>query len=201
MALSQRERQQVMILAIILALGGAAAFWFYWRQPKLAEEQALRQRVDSLQAMVDSARQDLARGTVEDLRRRVADYEGGLSLMRRLVPSGAEVPSLIDDVASRARLRGVEIGQIQPQNPEPTMPFEVQRYRFSVFGHFDQIGEFLADIASLPRIIVPYNLQISQANVTAQQAYADTSGALLEAVFQLRTFVKPQTAGDTLGLQ
>ncbi len=201
MALSQRERQQLMILAIILALGGAAAFWFYWRQPKLAEEQALRQRVDSLHALVDSARKDLARGTVEDLRRRVADYERGLSLMRRLVPSGAEVPSLIDDVASRARLRGVHIGQIQPQNPEFAVPFQVQRYRFSVFGHYDQVGEFLADIATLQRIMVPYDLQLTPASVTAQQAYADTSGALLEARFQLRTFVKAQTAGDSVDAQ
>ncbi len=147
---------------------------------------------------MDSARQDLARGTVEDLRRRVADYEGGLSLMRQLVPSGAEVPSLIDDVASRARLRGVEIGQINPQPVTPDIPFQVQRYRFNVFGHFDQIGEFLADIASLQRIMVPYNVAINPASSTAQQAYADTSGALLEAQFQLRTFVKPQAPGDSI---
>jgi type IV pilus assembly protein PilO len=198
MALSSRERQQLLALAIILALGAAAAFWFYWRQPKLEEVQTLQRQVDSLRAMVDSARQDLARGTVEDLRRRVADYEGGLSLMRQLVPSGAEVPSLIDDVASRARLRGVEIGQINPQPVTPDIPFQVQRYRFNVFGHFDQIGEFLADIASLQRIMVPYNVAINPASSTAQQAYADTSGALLEAQFQLRTFVKPQAPGDSI---
>ncbi len=198
MALSQRERQQLLALAIILALGGAAAFWFYWREPKLQEAQELQRQVDSLRAMVDSARQDLARGTVEDLRRRVTDYEAGLSLMRELVPSGAEVPSLIDDVASRARRRGVEIGQIQPQPPEPTVPFEIRRYRFAVYGHYDQIGEFLADIASLQRIMVPYNISVNPASQTAQQAYADTSGALLEAQFQLRTFVKPQARGDSL---
>lgn len=198
MALSSRERQQLLALAIILALGGAAAFWFYWRQPKLEEGQNLQRQVDSLRAMVDSARQDLARGTVEDLRRRVTDYEGGLSLMRQLVPSGAEVPSLIDDVASRARLRGIEIGQINPQPVEGGVPFQVQRYRFTVFGHYDQVGEFLADIASLQRIMVPYNLAINPASAAAQQAYADTSGALLEAQFQLRTFVKPQAAGDSI---
>lgn len=198
MALSPRERQQVLALAIILALGAAAAFWFYWRQPKLEEGQNLQRQVDSLRAMVDSAKQDLERGTVEDLRRRVVDYEGGLSLMRQLVPSGAEVPSLIDDVASRARLRGIDIGQINPQPVEGGAPFQVQRYRFNVFGHYDQIGEFLADIASLQRIMVPYNLAINPASTAAQQAYADTSGALLEAQFQLRTFVKPQALGDSI---
>lgn len=197
MALSPKERQQILGLAILLALAGAAAFWFYWRQPKIQEAQTLEVRIDSLRAMVDSARQDLARGTVEDLRRRVGDYEAGLTLMRRLVPSGAEVPSLIDDIAARARLRGVEIGNFSPQGGEAG-PFEIRRYRFSVFGHYDQVGEFLADIASLPRIMVPYDVALNPANATAQRAYADTSGALLEAQFMLRTFVKPQVPGDSL---
>jgi Tfp pilus assembly protein PilO len=78
-------------------------------------------------------------------------------------------------------------------------PFSSQRYRFTVFGHFDQVGEFLADVASLQRIMVPYSLDIGPAAVPAQQAYADTSGALLEVQFQLRTFVK-QAGGDTLGV-
>ncbi len=197
MALSQKEKQQLQGVAIIVAFAVAVIFWLYWRQPKLEEAAGIRNRVDSLQARVDSARSDLARGTVEDLRRRVADYEAGLSLMRRLVPSGAEVPSLIDDVAARARIRGIQIGQIDPQNIEGGAPFSSQRYRFTVFGHYDQVGEFLADVASLQRIMVPYSLDIGPAGVAAQQAYADTSGALLEVQFQLRTFVKP-AGGDLL---
>lgn len=199
MALSQKEKQQLQGVAIIVAFAVAVIFWLYWRQPKLEEAAGIRNRIDSLQARVDSARSDLARGTVEDLRRRVADYEAGLSLMRRLVPSGAEVPSLIDDVAARARIRGIQIGQIDPQSIEMGSPFSSQRYRFTVFGHFDQVGEFLADVASLQRIMVPYSLDIGPAAVPAQQAYADTSGALLEVQFQLRTFVK-QAGGDTLGV-
>jgi Tfp pilus assembly protein PilO len=60
----------------------------------------------------------------------------------------------------------------------------------SVIGHYDHIGAFLADVASLQRIIVPYELTVSVANAGAAKALGDTSGSLLEAKFQIRTYVK-----------
>ena len=197
MALSQKDRQQLMILLIIMAIGGGAAFWYLWRTPKVEAVAVLEVEIDSLNTVVDSARQDLARGTVESMERRVAEYESSLRLMRRLVPLENEVPTLIDDIASRASMRGVEMQELNPQSVEAAGLFDVYRYRLSVVGHYDQIGEFLADIASLPRIMVPYDLTLGIAPLTAQVAYGDTTGALLQAQFQLRTFVKPPAPGGS----
>lgn len=194
-----KERQQILGFAIFLAGAGAAAFWMYWRSPKEAELASIRLRADSLRARVDSARKDLAQGTVEALRQRVRDYEASLRLMRTLVPTGAEVPSLIDDVSARAKRRGVEIAEITPLNPEPGSPFETHRYRFAVIGHYDEIGEFLSDVASLRRIMVPFDVSITRASQTAVTTYADSSGALTQASFQLRTFVKSGAPADTSG--
>jgi Tfp pilus assembly protein PilO len=63
----------------------------------------------------------------------------------------------------------------------------------SVIGRYDEIGRFLADVASLQRIIVPYDLSLDQANMTSAKALGDTTGSLLEAKFQVRTFVKSTT--------
>ena len=70
----------------------------------------------------------------------------------------------------------------------------------SVIGHYDQIGMFLADVASLQRIIVPYDLSVAAANGNAAKAMGDTSGSMLEAKFQIRTYVKSSSAeGETSG--
>ncbi|MBI2536578.1 MAG: type 4a pilus biogenesis protein PilO [Gemmatimonadetes bacterium] len=198
MALDAKQRQQLLGFAIFLAVVAVVAFWMYWRAPKVAEMAGMRIRIDSLQARVDSARRDLASGTVEALRRRVRDFEASLGVMRTLVPTGAEVPSLIDDVSARAKRRGVEIAEITPMSPDPGRPFETHRYRFSVIGHYDEIGEFLADVASLRRIMVPLEVAVTRASQTAANTYRDTTGALAQATFQLRTFVKPGAA-DTVG--
>jgi type IV pilus assembly protein PilO len=155
---------------------------------------AMRDTIARLEASTDSAKRELARGTVEDLRKRLDTYRGSLALLRRLVPERNEVPNLLDDISSRGRIRGVTLSQVVPMPVEAgPVPFDTYRYNMSVIGRYDQIGQFLADVASLQRIIVPYDLTLDQANTVAAKALGDTTGALLEAKFQVRTFVKSPT--------
>lgn len=161
---------------------------------------AVQDSITSLQAETDSARQQLAQGTMDDLRRRLDTYRVSLELMRRLVPERSEVPNLLDAISTRAKIRGVTLSNVAPISvtPGPT-PFETQLYQLSVLGHFDRIGEFLADVASLERIIVPYDVRIFPANATAAKALGDSTGAMLEAKFQIRTYVKTANAEAASG--
>jgi type IV pilus assembly protein PilO len=152
---------------------------------------AVKDTMARLQAATDSAKRELARGTVEDLRKRLDTYRGSLALLRRLVPERNEVPNLLDDISSRGKIRGVTLSQVVPLPVEPgPAPFDTYKYNMSVIGHYDQIGAFLADVASLQRIIVPYDLTVAATNNAAAKALGDTSGSLLEAKFQVRTYVK-----------
>jgi type IV pilus assembly protein PilO len=176
-----------------LGLSGMAA-----RQEQVA---AVRDTIASLDAATDSAKKELARGTVEDLRKRLDTYRGSLALLRRLVPERNEVPNLLDDISTRGKIRGVTLSQVVPLPVEPgPVPFDTYKYNMSVIGHYDEIGQFLADVASLQRIIVPYDLSVAPAQSTAAKALNDTSGALLEAKFQVRTFVKSSSSeGEASG--
>ena len=162
---------------------------------------AIRDTIVSLEAATDSAKKELARGTVADVRKRLESYRGSLSLLRRLVPERNEVPNLLDDISTRSKIRGVTLSQVVPQPVEQgPAPFDTYKYNMSVIGRYDQIGQFMADVASLQRIIVPYDLTISVANSHAAQVRGDTTGALLEAKFQIRTYVKtPNPEGEASG--
>jgi type IV pilus assembly protein PilO len=162
---------------------------------------AIRDTIARLDAATDSAKKELARGTVEDLRKRLDTYRGSLALLRRLVPERNEVPNLLDDISSRSRIRGVTLSQVVPLPVEAgPAPFDTYKYNMSVIGHYDQIGQFLADVSSLQRIIVPYDLSVAKATATAAKALGDTNGSLLEAKFQVRTFVKsPSGEGEASG--
>jgi type IV pilus assembly protein PilO len=162
---------------------------------------AVQDTIARLQAATDSAKRELARGTVEDLRKRLETYRGSLSLLRRLVPERNEVPNLLDDISSRGKIRGVTLSQVVPLPVEPgPAPFDTYKYNMSVIGRYDQIGAFLADVASLQRIIVPYDLTVAATNNQAAKALGDTSGSLLEAKFQVRTFVKSSSSeGEASG--
>ena len=184
------QRGQIMALLILVALAGGYSFWTKVHKPQSAQITAASEQADSLERIVEAAKRDLANGSIEDLRRRVEEYNGSLELMRRLVPERNEVPTLIDDISTKAKTRGITLGKIQPLTPEPGTPFDTYRYRLEVYGHFDQIGEYLADVASLPRIVVPEEVTLSIASQAAQKQLGDTLGSLLLAEFSIRTFVK-----------
>jgi type IV pilus assembly protein PilO len=162
---------------------------------------AVRDTIGSLEAATDSAKKELARGTVADVRKRLESYRGSLSLLRRLVPERNEVPNLLDDISTRSKIRGVTLSQVVPQPVEPgPAPFDTYKYNMSVIGKYDQIGQFLADVASLQRIIVPYDLTVSAANSSSAKALGDSTGSLLEAKFQIRTYAKsPNSEGEASG--
>jgi len=186
----QDRQSQVMLLIIVAALAGGYFFWSRWHQPTAAKIASVKAEKDSLDIIIKEAKEDIKRESTDDLRRRVEEYRALLGVMRRLVPEKNEVPALIDDISTKAKVRGVTIGRLEPLTPETGSPFDTYRYRLEIIGHYDQLGEFLSDIASLPRIIVPQNLVLKPAQQQAQRALNDTLGSLLEAQFMIRTFVK-----------
>lgn len=158
------------------------------RRAAIAE---MRDSLTAMQAETDSVKALVASGRVEELRMRVESYRNSLELLRRFVPEQSEVPDLIDAINTRAKIRGVQMASF---NPDPVVsgpaPYDTYGYFVAVIGRYDQVGEFLTDIASLRRIIVPQDLRLAAAPASAGQVLGDTSRALLEARFNIRTFVK-----------
>ncbi|HEX9165748.1 MAG TPA: type 4a pilus biogenesis protein PilO [Gemmatimonadales bacterium] len=160
-------------------------------QDRQARVAALSDTAATLQASVDSAKREMARGSVEEIRRRSEEYKATLAVLRQFVPEQNEVPNLLDDISTRAKVRGVNLATVVPQLVEPgPAPFDTYRYDMSVIGRYDQIGQFLADVAGLRRIIVPQDVKLTAADLTKAKALGDTTKAMLEAKFTVRTFVK-----------
>jgi Tfp pilus assembly protein PilO len=170
---------------------GLSTFGMTGLKAKQDRAKALTDSLASVQASTDSAKRDLARGSVEDLKAKTEAYRVSLEALRQLVPDQNEVPGLIDAISTRAKVRGVHVASLAPQPVESgPAPFDTHRYKISVIGHYDQIGEFLTDVAGLKRIIVPIEVSMVAANPTSARALGDTSRSMLEARFVVKTFVK-----------
>lgn len=160
---------------------------------KQEQIKVVQDSINFLEAQTDSVKRDLARGTIEDLKQKIESYRGTLATLRQLVPDRNEVPNLLDDISTRAKIRGVNLAEVVPQAVSAgPAPFDTYAYHMSVVGRYDQIGEFLSDIASLRRIIVPYEVTVASAQAAQARALGDTTKAMLEAKFQIRTYVKGQ---------
>jgi Tfp pilus assembly protein PilO len=204
----QDKRGQLLLIFTIVALGilyftfAGATFVGVNGIGQLGRTRdSLQNQIDSLQRQVDAANRTVRQGAVARLERALAEYRATLDQMRTLVPAGEEMPNLLDDISSRAKARGATIVNYVPAPLESGAPFDTKRVRVQVTGQYDQIGEYLSDIASLPRIIVPYDLHIERVQAPggqAPQTAADSARSrLLTASFNLRTFVKPVVIDTT----
>ena len=198
----QDRRSQILLLVVVVALvvlyfgyAGFSMVGLTGYKPLGEHRDSLRAEIDTINAQVTAAKRDVAGGAIEKLDQRLADFGANLLLMRQLVPAKSEVPNLLDDITSRAKMRGTTFAGFQPQAVESNTPYDIQRYRLTVSGQYDQLAEFLTDIASLPRIIVPYDIHFSR--VQGPQADTTQTAAMLQATFAIRTFVKemPDTTG------
>ena len=196
--LPQDRRGQMLLVFVIVAV---ATLYFLWQGTPIggvpgvstlaARRDSMQHVIDSLNNEVKIAERLVAGGAVARLERRLAEYRATLDLMRQLVPAGEEIPNLLDDIASRAKVRGANIAVFVPAPLESSSPFDIKRARITATGTYDQIGEFLADIASLPRIIVPSELKLEHIQVPARDTVHNRGGTVLQATFQIRTYVKP----------
>ena len=196
MALSSSQSTPLFLIVLAVAVGylgyeGLEVAGMSGLSARKVQVAAVKDTIAQLEGETAKAKAELAKGTVEDLRKRLDGYRSSLALLRRLVPDRNEVPNLLDDISTRGKIRGVTLSQVVPLPVEPgPAPFDTYKYTLSVIGRYDQIGEWLADVASLQRIIVPQDVQLAVANQTAAKALGDTSGSLLEAKLQIRTYVK-----------
>lgn len=203
--LPQDRRGQLLLTFTILAVG---FIYFAWTGTPFggvrgvtqmnAQRDSLQNQIDSLERQVQAAQRAVRQGTVAQLERALAEYRATLDLMRQLVPNGEEMPNLLDDISSRAKARGATITNYVPVPLESGAPFDTKRVRVQVTGRYDQIGEYLSDIASLPRIIVPYDVHLERLAAPGGTTAADSARAqMLQASFHIRTFVKPAFVDTT----
>jgi Tfp pilus assembly protein PilO len=196
--LPKDRRGQILLLLTVAAVTTLYVLWQGFAPVGIdgmaqynLRRDSLQARIDTLEARVRRAKAVVRRGTTQQLTERLALYRSTLELMRQLVPSSGEVPNLLDDITSRAKMRGATVAVFNPQPAESGTPFDVMRERFTVNGRFDQVSEFLTDIASLPRIVVPYDVRLER--LTGPTVDTTQRRALLRASFQIRTYVKSAT--------
>lgn len=194
MALTDKEKKQAQIFAIVVAVAASGLMWFVWRAPIIEQVVVLTAEMDTLRAQTDTIRTELRSGSSEDIEARIESYDRSLAIMRRLVPDMAEATRLLDDITTRARRRRVTTADYRPATPVQEGNYQVFRYGFTMLGTYDDLGAFISDVASLPRIMVPENLSLTipQDGELPPELEADTTRFYLRANFNVTAFVKRQ---------
>lgn len=180
------------------------AFGYYQFFDSGTREQiaTLESEFEVLDQHVQTARARSNPAMIAVAQRKLALYEEHVKQLEQLVPREEEVARLLYSMAERARDAGVEIGLMRPETEQPGQFYTDHPHAMAVIGTYHDIGRFMADIGSLPRIVVPLEVRIQQ------RPNETTRGGLprVQADFKLHTYVIPaqpdeKPAGAARGAQ
>lgn len=185
--LPSNQRDQIMVIVCVVALGLAGVYYQYLWSPKNETLALLQTRVDSLTAANEIARREMARGNAGRLREEADAYGRMLVQMRQLVPTANEVPALIDNISTAARRVGLDLGPMEPLGVVGGDVFDTHKWKMSVTGPYHRVAEFLTNVGNLTRIVAPMNVTLTP--TTRQTVKGRPGEQLLDANFEIQTYV------------
>jgi type IV pilus assembly protein PilO len=196
--LPKSQRDQAMVLLVIVAVALIGLYYAYVYSPKADVLAGLQAHVDSLDVNNQRAKAELAKGNVDQLRAEAAKLQENLEVMRQLVPTSNEVPALLEQVSTAARRVGLDLATVKPQPVVEGEQFDTYRYQVAVIGDYHALGEFLANVGSLTRIVAPVNLALSPlgngAAVDQRKKALKNNNSVLDSRFELQTYVAKTAA-------
>ncbi len=181
----QQQRLLIGIIPLLLAFG----YWYFMHQGYVEEVDAMKTRLESLEASNSQAR--MLAPQSRQLEERLTELERHIDRLEDLVPRSEEVSGLLDRINERAEQIGVELAQFTPGGTDRGEFYNRRTYQMVVHGGYHEIARFLADIGSLSRIITPSDLSVAPYTLGGQQR---TRQGLqrLEASFLIQTYVLPE---------
>ena len=142
---------RVVVFIALFALTLAGFWWFDWRgqvevlEQRQAEEQQLRS------SWVAKKRQAV---NLDEHRKQLAEIDRQFGALVKQLPNRAEMDSLLSDINPAGLGRGLQFELFKPgaevvKEFYAEMPIDIR-----VTGVYHDLGEFIADVARMPRIVV-----------------------------------------------
>jgi type IV pilus assembly protein PilO len=172
----------------VLAIGLVAVYQQLMWTPKNDELKTLAVRLDSLDSLNATAKKDAAKGNSAKMKAEADLFSRQLEVLRKLVPRENEVPALLESVSEAARRAGLELANVIPDVVTPGDDFDAYKYKLAIIGPYHEVGQFLANVGSLSRIVEPINVQLAVSTKNTERK-AKKDEQLLEVNFQIQTYV------------
>ena len=143
----------ILVILIMAAVLGAGYYFFTSNQLEeldrvTREEQTLRQE------FVDKWR---VTANLEAFRLQLKQMEADLETMLRQLPTGTEMPDLLEDVSNTGKKNGLEFELFKPEAEQPKDFYAAKPITIKAKGTYHQFGAFVSGVAALSRIVTLEN--------------------------------------------
>ncbi len=157
---------QVICCLLALGLTFAGLHW-YLAAPEAEKLETVRAEEPRLLRDYRSKASQAA--NLEAMREEMQSLEARMATLREMLPTGAEIPSLIDDISETAIENQLSIDFIRLRGPVSREYYIEQPFDIQVQGDYHRVAAFLAGVAGLPRIVTQHDFTLSPEGGSGQR--------------------------------
>ena len=171
MAFSLRDPKTLRLIGTVI-LGGAAVYVFLMTSYLPVNYPVASAKIKDLKADFEKKSNDLARArqSVADLPRFQAEFAAlheRYEMAAELLPTEKEMPGVLRRLTLAGQQCGIQFESFRPDPEVRKDHYTEVPIQLKIVGGYHQVGQFLAEIANMPRIMKVSNLQVN-ANAKAQ---------------------------------
>ncbi|KGE79421.1 pilus assembly protein PilO [Halomonas sp. ND22Bw] len=149
---------QLICCLLMVGLTFAGVYW-YLAAPKAQALESARQ--EEARLLRDYRSKAAQAAHLPGMREQVEALDGRLEVLVGMLPSGPEIPSLIDDISEAAIDSQLTIDAIRLRSPVEREFYVERPFDIRVSGDYHRIGSFLAAVADLPRIVTQHDFTLA----------------------------------------
>lgn len=148
-------RLAVLLLLFVIVLG--VAWYLDWSSLWAELDQKRAEEVKLKEDWLGKKKQTV---NLDEYRKQLAEIDRNFSALLKQLPSKTEMDNLLVDVNQAGLGRGLQFEQWKP-DPEQTRDFYAEvPVKIKLTGAYHDIGNFVGDVAKLPRIVTLDNVSL-----------------------------------------
>ncbi|MFZ6780974.1 type 4a pilus biogenesis protein PilO [Undibacterium sp. Ji83W] len=151
--LAPRIASAMGVLIVVVALG----WYFQWDGQMTSIETGQAEEVKLRGEYKQKLQQAINLDALKEQRKLVQQY---VATMEKQLPSQAEMAALLADINQAGQGRGLAFDSFIPGLPAVKDYYAELPIAIKIQGNYHDLGQFVADIAKLPRIVTLNNLNI-----------------------------------------
>ena len=152
--IAPRIASAIAVLLVVVGLG----WWGKWNEQMAAIENGAAEEVKLREEYKQKLQQAINLEALKDQRKLVQQY---VATMEKQLPSQAEMAALLADINQAGLGRGLQFDSFKPGSPAVKDYYAELPITIKIQGNYHDLGQFVADIAKLPRIVTLNNLAIT----------------------------------------
>lgn len=147
-------------LLLCLMLLGVTFFAMHWYLAGPARQELQQIQSQEAQLIRDYRGKAAQVANLEMMREQMGILEERMDTLREMLPTGAEVPSLLDSISEAAIDHQLSIDFLRLRSQVEEEHYTERPFDIQVRGDYHRISAFVADVASMPRIVTLHDLTL-----------------------------------------